>query len=107
MILIVEGNIMNQTILYGVKYIEVEFGQRDEGWALYHDKLTMEKKTRFQSDIGTYEGGYYGPERPLSYYEIPIICVEDRYNPLITNKDCIMTAANWSPRFKNGPHPIN
>jgi len=30
------------------------------------------KDTKQKSENGNYNGGYYGPERPLHYYKIPL-----------------------------------
>lgn len=44
--------------VFGVPWIEVEFGQRPEGWKLYKDRAMAISDTRRASFEGPYEGGY-------------------------------------------------
>jgi len=61
--------------MYLVPYIEVEYGwgSRSEGYSVYSDLNECINNTKKNSERGNYEsgGGYYGPERPLKYYEAP------------------------------------
>ena len=90
--------------VYGVPYIEVDFGQRDEGWSLYLDKAECIKNTKASSARGAYSGGggYYGPERPLHYYEIPIEGLEEEYVEKLMECGGAHTSNHWRPKYK-GP----
>lgn len=44
-------------VVYGCPYIEVEFGQRDEGWSLCLDLERLKKKVLRDSQMGAYTGG--------------------------------------------------
>ena len=58
-------------IVYGVEYIEVEFGDRPWGWRLYTDLHECKSKTRNDEKTGYSPGQYLGPVKPLVCYEIP------------------------------------
>lgn len=87
-------------IVYGVPYIEVEFGQRDEGWCLYMTKAKCIRRTKKDSESGPYDGGYYGPERPLYYIEIPFDSLEKKYRDELEKGNVVHTLNNWHPKFK-------
>lgn len=61
-------------ILYAVPWIEVEYGwgDRPEGYKIFDDLETCISSTKESSANGNYESGngYFGPFRPLGYYEI-------------------------------------
>ncbi len=61
--------------MYLVPWIEVEYGwgDRPEGYKVFTDEKEMIKTTNHDSENGNYEGGggYFGPIRPLCYYEAP------------------------------------
>lgn len=87
-------------IVYAVNWIEVEFGQRNEGYHLYLDKADCIKSTKEASARGCYEGGYYGPERPLIYVEVPWACLDAKHKKALKTKGSTTTANNWKPQFK-------
>jgi hypothetical protein len=60
-------------ILFAVPYLEIEYGwgERDYSYKVYDNLEECIKATKEASDTGNYEGGYYGPQRPLHYYETP------------------------------------
>jgi hypothetical protein len=89
-------------ICYAVPWIEVEFGQRDEGHSIFMDEKECIDSTKESSRKGCYEGGggYLGPERPLHYYEIPLESLEPEYINKIMIFRKIHTKNNWSPKFK-------
>lgn len=87
--------------IYGVRWIEVDFGERDEGWALFVDLERCIKDTKKSSKAGPYEdgGGYLGPERPLCYYEIPLEGLKpDIVKDLKTNGRA-HTENRWQPKY--------
>jgi len=93
-------------IVYGVEWIEVEFGQRSEGYALFLDKDECIRSTKRSSQRGPYpsgspvRGGYYGPVRPLSYVEIPFDSLEPEDKKKLRKTGYAHTANRWSPKFK-------
>lgn len=87
-------------IVYGVQHIEVEFGQRCEGWALFADSDECVKRTKQASKDGVYDGGYLGPERPLHYYEIPFDSLEEHMQTAIDEMGYSGTRNNWQPKFR-------
>lgn len=60
-------------ILYAVPWIEIEYGwgDRPEGYRIFSELDDCIKSTIKSSENGNYDDGYFGPERPLHYYEIP------------------------------------
>jgi len=93
-------------VVYGVPWIEVEFGQRDEGWALFMDKKRCFKETKEAFDRGPYEGGYCGPERPLVAYEIPFDSLDAKLQKSIKKDGKVHTDNHWAPRFKGQAHSV-
>lgn len=90
--------------VYGVQWIEVEFGQRYEGWSLYLDKEECIKETQRGSREGPYEGGYLGPERPLRMYEIPFDSLDKETQLRLkakSSKGQAHTGNSWQPKFKD------
>jgi hypothetical protein len=59
--------------LYAVPWIEVEYGwgSRPEGFMVYDNLDECIEQTKLKSEDGNYDSGYFGPERPLGYYETP------------------------------------
>lgn len=59
--------------LYAVPWIEVEYGwgSRPEGYKVFDNFEECIQDTLKSSETGNYKSGdgYFGPERPLSYYE--------------------------------------
>lgn len=57
--------------LYAVPWIEIEYGwgSRPEGYKVYETLEECVEETKLKSEDGGYESGYFGPERPLCYYE--------------------------------------
>lgn len=90
-------------IVYGVRWIEVEFGQRPEGWKLYKDEKDCIKDTQRGSREGAYEGGggYLGPERPLTMYKIPLSCLPETLHVAVLNEGSVWTENRWEPEFKD------
>lgn len=92
---------MSDLIVYAVEYIEVEFGQRAEGYKLYLFKDECIKGIHSSSDSGTYGGGgYYGPVRPLCYTEIPFDCIDEEFKHQLRVKHVCYTHNSWAPKFK-------
>ena len=94
--------------VYAVQYIEVEFGQRDEGYKVYSNLDECIKQTEEDSRNGAYEGGggYFGPERPLYYYEVPIDCLDDEDKKAVIYKGRCFTDRRWQPKFKSNAKSI-
>lgn len=87
-------------IVYGVPWIEVEFGERDEGWALYLDKSECFNQTKEASARGSGGGSYCGPERPLYATEIPFDSLEPEYQKQLRAGGRSHTDNRWSPKFR-------
>ena len=89
--------------VYGVEWLEVEFGQRPEGWRLYMDKEDCIEKTKEASRNGPYTGGggYFGPERPLQYFEIPVEGLDDDIKKKLLEKGVAHTNNWWNPKYKS------
>lgn len=58
-------------VLYAVPWIEIEYGwgDRPEGFKVYDNLEDCIDDSRLKTGTGNYEGGYFGPVRPLHYYE--------------------------------------
>jgi len=89
-------------VCYGTPYIEVEFGQRDEGWMLYLTEKDCIASTKDASVKGVYSGGggYYGPVRPLHYYEIPLAALDTSLKKNLKERNYTHTDNRWTPKFK-------
>lgn len=59
--------------LFAVPWIEVEYGwgDRPEGFKVFETEEECIKQTNLDSADGNYDGGYFGPVRPLCYYKTP------------------------------------
>lgn len=94
-------------VVYGVPWIEVEFGSRDEDMKLYKTLKEAQEGARKDSNKGAYDGGYIGPERPERVIEI----LRDELDPqLLTWLDegkNPFTDNNWHPRFKGRRFGLN
>lgn len=87
--------------IYGVRWIEVEFGERDEGWSLFVDLKRCIRETKKYSKSGPYEGGggYLGPERPLRYYEIPLNGLTPNVIKDLKTNGKAHTENRWHPKY--------
>lgn len=83
--------------LYLVPWIEVEmgWGSRPEGYRVFLDLETCKRETKRASQEGPYKGGYFGPERPLHYYEVP-------YDESMTTENFV----DRLPKFRSPSNPI-
>lgn len=93
-------------VVYGVPWIEVEFGERDEGWSLFMDKAECFKSTKEASARGAGGGSYVGPERPLTATEIPFDCLDAKLKAALKKTGKAHTENRWSPKFKGAKHSI-
>jgi hypothetical protein len=81
--------------------IEVEFGQRPEGYRVFTDKGDCMRETRKDSQEGAYSGGYIGPARPLCYYEVPLACFPKEVQKTLRENGRSHTKNYWEPKFKS------
>lgn len=97
-----------ETVCYAVRWIEIDFGRRDEGYRIFFDVDICKEQTRKSSEKGSYGdgGGYCGPERPLSYYEIPLSCLTDNDKIALQENGFVHTRNSWQPKFKSQPHRV-
>ena len=62
-------------ILFAVPYIEIEYGwgEHSEGYKVFDNLEQCINTTQEESTNGNYSNGdgYFGPVRPLHYYETP------------------------------------
>lgn len=96
-------------IVYAVPWIEVEFGQRPEGYSIFTDLKDCIKKTLAASKRGASPSGMYcGPERPLHYYEVPFEVLEDGVKEKLAmfNATKAHSSNCWSPSMKSDPKII-
>lgn len=81
---------LNGKTVYCVRWIEVEFGwgSRPEGCKIFTDREDCISSSRKSSANGPYEGGggYYGPERPIEYQEIPFEALEPETQKLLIER---------------------
>ena len=94
--------------VFAVEWIEIDFGQRPEGWALFMDLKACLRETKKASEKGPYDdgGGYLGPERPLRYYEIPVEGLKEEYIEELAEKGKTHTENYWSPKYIGNPYYI-
>ena len=91
-------------VVYAVQWIEVEWGERNEGHRLFIDLDFCIESTLESSASGPYPsgGGYCGPIRPVRYNEVPFSCLEEEYKIQLRDSEdgVIHTSNHWSPKFK-------
>ena len=85
--------------VFAVEWIEVEFGQRPEGYKLFLDKGQCILDTKKASAVGAYDGGYIGPVRPLCYVEIPYDSLEEDLKGRLDEFSVTFTSNYWRPKF--------
>lgn len=93
-------------IAFAVEIIEVEFGERSEGYTIYRNKQTCIRRTKKCSETGAYKGGYYGPRRPLRYYEVPMETLPEDIQETLKKSSRAHTKNNWHPTMKSDPISI-
>lgn len=88
-------------IIYGVPWIEIEsgWGWRPSGWKLFDNLKTCIRETKEDNEKGNFEGGYIGPIRPITYYEIPFDSLETELKDNLLSGITI-TGDFWNPKFK-------
>ena len=89
-------------VAYAVPYVEVEFGQRDEGWKVWLDLPQCLIGTRQAIENGRYEngGGYWGPVRPGYCYEIPYVSLSPKDRKILKDTGWVFKNNLWQPQFK-------
>ncbi len=87
--------------VFGVQWVEVEFGERPEGWYIFLDKDTCIEATRKASREGEYSGGYLGPARPLVFYEIPYSCLDTTMKAQLRKTGKASSSNFWRPKFRS------
>jgi hypothetical protein len=90
-------------IVYGVKHIEVEFGQRSMGWKLYNDYSVCISDTKdcIKNQI---DDCYFGPVQPPYAVEIPYNSLGQKYQQALTQNGQVRTAIEWEPMFQGKKH---
>lgn len=104
---------MNDTV-YLVKWLEIEYGQRPEGYRIFLDLEECIRSTKHDSTTGTYPGGgYFGPSKPLCYYETTWECLEEdaqkTIRRLVNNSEdypVTFSSNHWEPRLKSKPFVV-
>lgn len=92
---------MSDLVVYAVEYIEVEFGQRDEGYNFYLFKDECIEDTKKNSASGAYPGGYIGPVKPLCYIEVPFDFIEAKFQHKLRLEMKCRTDDHWQPNYKS------
>lgn len=96
-------------IVYAVEWIEIDFGQRPEGYKIFLDVEICINRTKWDSETGSYGSvGYCGPERPLGYYEVLWQCLAPNVQQSLRNqvnkntKEIFAFTDNkWKPHLKS------
>lgn len=88
------------TEVYGVPWIEIDFGDRPEGYKIHLDKQAAIDQAKIDSTNGPYEGGggYMGPVRPMRVVTIPWSDLEKDVQANIKNGATPCFTSNyWTP----------
>ena len=101
-------------VVYAVEWLEIDFGQRPEGYILYNHLEQCKALTKNASARGPcggdepgYRGpAYCGPARPLCYYEVPFDSLEEEYQKRLNKRHICSTSNYWKPKFKSSPQDI-
>jgi hypothetical protein len=95
-------------VIYGVPWIEIEsgWGSRPSGWKLFTNEDECHSSTKDASDGGAFEGGYIGPVRPLTCWEIPFDSLDEKLQARLEEFGAALTDDYWDPSFKGNPKSI-
>lgn len=95
-------------IVYGIPWIEVEagWGRRPSGWRLYVSKEEAIWDTKDRSKKGPFSGGYIGPIRPLTVFQIPFDILDDEMASALLERGDFCTDDFWSPSMKGAEEKI-
>lgn len=92
---IAKDKVIKVKSLYLVPWIEIEYGwgDRPEGYKVFETLEQCISETKKDFETGNYESGkgYFGPVRPLCYYEVP-------FDNQLANR-CFVDEL---PKFKSG-----
>ena len=96
-------------IVYGVPWIEIEFGRRPEGWKIFNSKEQCIKETKEAGARGVTSSGYLGPKRPLHYKEIPKEIIPAKVLAKLADDQTAsaFTQNSWTPPMASGAKYIN
>ena len=91
-------------IVYGVQWIEREFGIRPEGFKIFTDLEACKVSSRKSVSEGTYSdgSGYLGPAS-LSYVIIPVECLEEYVRARLVTHPHAFSSNYWTPKMKSDP----
>lgn len=97
--------------IYLVPWIEVEFGwgSRPEGYKVFLEEKTCIACTKEDSISGQGAGGYFGPVRPLRYYEAPLSDLPEELQLSLqeSKNDFVWPDNSWKPSMKSNPKYID
>lgn len=94
--------------IYGVPWIEIDFGESSEGWVLFTNLKKCINETKKSNECGVYSDGtgYLGPERPLHYYELPVEGLDYKYVNELKINGIVYTTKYWHPKYTGNKHYI-
>jgi hypothetical protein len=87
------------TKVYGVRYIEIDFGERPWGWILFLSQECAKSTAKEDSKDGPKNGHYLGPVRPLYLIEIPYDSLDEHTRQCLDNDGVYWTDDDWQPDF--------
>ena len=84
--------------IYGVPWIDNE---EPDGWRLFTSLENCLYTVKGAWERGTYdcERSYYGPERPLYYYKLPVEGLEPEYIEELKCAGIFYTGHLWQPKY--------
>lgn len=90
---------------YIVPWLESEggWGQRSEGYKIYLDLEFCKKDTKEASAKGYMPScdTYYGPARPLRYFEIPLDAIPAGLRMMLAANGKAHSVGDWEPKYKS------
>lgn len=97
-------------VCFAVPWIESEagWGQKPEGYKLFLDRDACIRETKKASNLFNKKDSkyYFGPVRPLVYYEVPMVCLPEAEVGRLKEKGECFTGAAWEPKFKSQAYSI-
>jgi hypothetical protein len=87
--------------VFAVAWIEVEFGQRPEGYKIFTTEEECIKSTIESSKKGGGGGMYYGPERPLTYVKVPWTYLPKKIKDRLKEHSTAHTENRWHPEMSS------
>lgn len=94
----VDNNPTPPQVAFAVEYIEVEFGERPEGYVCFLSAEEAWKRATADAETGRWEGGYCGPRQPIGVQVVPWADLPENVAAEVLQKGVGFTERTWRPK---------